>query len=273
MRREEERGEGAEGERRSGLNLPHPSYLQDPTDDLKKYWMPDSACKECFECQTKFSLIVRRHHCRICGRIFCNTCCSQTIPGVLLRPDLQGNLRVCNQCLDIFQEFQTSKGKSESAGQTDSSQNSEIQHPPRSIAATPPKSQLELPLNVPPESPLVRGGSGTYSRSTRPMSILSPHKSWDDTTSIRSQEVEMSPSRMNFEFDNPTPLRSLSSTATRRQSGLRPVTSETEERLLALGEVCVHKVFVPVVPDAVELGPVPATLLAATSTLYLCVCV
>ena len=29
----------------------------------------------------------------------------------------------------------------------------------------------------------------------------------------------------------------------------------------------------PVVPDAVELGPVPATLLAATSTLYLCVCV
>ena len=198
--------------------------------------MPDSACKECFECQTKFSLIVRRHHCRICGRIFCNTCCSQTIPGVLLRPDLQGTLRVCGECLEIFQEFHASKGTPESAGQTDSSQNSELPH---STAATPPKSQLELPLSMPPESPLVRGGSGTYSRSTRPMSILTPHKSWDDTSSIRSQEVEMSPSRMNFEFDNPTPLRSLSTTATRRQSGLRPVTSETEERLLALGEVCV----------------------------------
>ena len=62
---------------------------QDATSDLKRYWMPDKACKECSECSAKFSLFLRRHHCRICGRIFCNSCCNLTIPGDLLRPDLQ----------------------------------------------------------------------------------------------------------------------------------------------------------------------------------------
>jgi len=219
------------------------SCLQDPANDLKKYWMPDSACKECSECQTKFNIIVRRHHCRICGRIFCNACCSQTIPGVLLRPDLQGNLRVCRECLDIFQEFHASKGRMEPAGLNNASQpGGEAPHSPRSVLATPTKSQLEQPPQggfLLQESSLMKGGSGNYSRSPRPMSGLTPHMSWDDTASIRTSEVEMSPSRMNLEFDNPTPLRSLSSGSVRRQSkaGLQPVTSKTDERLLALGEV------------------------------------
>ena len=62
---------------------------QEATSDLKRYWMPDKACKDCSECGAKFSWFLRRHHCRICGRIFCNTCCSLTIPGDLLRHDLQ----------------------------------------------------------------------------------------------------------------------------------------------------------------------------------------
>ena len=188
--------------------------------------MPDSACKECSECQTKFNLLIRRHHCRICGRIFCNACCSQTIPGILLRPDLQGNLRVCIECLDIFQEFHTSKGRMEQAGLNSSSQpGGEVSHAPRSVLAAPTKSQLE-----PPQATFLLQES--YSRSPRPIS-------WDDATSIRSPEVEMSPSRMNLEFDNPTPLRSLSSSSVRRQSkaSLQPVTSKKDERLLALGEV------------------------------------
>src|SRR5262245_46985131 len=52
--------------------------------DFRQYWMPDSRGKECYECQEKFTTFRRRHHCRICGQIFCSRCCYQAIPGRLL---------------------------------------------------------------------------------------------------------------------------------------------------------------------------------------------
>lgn len=60
------------------LSPPSPS-LQD--SDLKQYWMPDSQCKECYDCNEKFTTFRRRHHCRLCGQIFCSRCCNQEIPG------------------------------------------------------------------------------------------------------------------------------------------------------------------------------------------------
>ncbi len=66
----------------------HTHHTQEGTD-LRKYWMPDKACKDCSDCGVKFSLFIRRHHCRICGRIYCNNCCSLTIPAAELRPNLQ----------------------------------------------------------------------------------------------------------------------------------------------------------------------------------------
>ncbi|CAF0914671.1 unnamed protein product [Adineta steineri] len=35
-----------------------------------KHWMPDSAGKECYDCQEKFTPWRRRHHCRVCGLLF-----------------------------------------------------------------------------------------------------------------------------------------------------------------------------------------------------------
>nr|CAH7765824.1 unnamed protein product [Callosobruchus chinensis] len=58
------------------------SHLQDYGDtELKQYWMPDSVSKECYECSEKFTTFRRRHHCRVCGQIFCSQCCNQQIPG------------------------------------------------------------------------------------------------------------------------------------------------------------------------------------------------
>ena len=38
-------------------------------------WIPDSEASECMVCHAaKFSLTVRRHHCRSCGRIICSSC-------------------------------------------------------------------------------------------------------------------------------------------------------------------------------------------------------
>ncbi|TNN37228.1 1-phosphatidylinositol 3-phosphate 5-kinase [Liparis tanakae] len=67
--------------------------------DLKQYWMPDSQCKECYDCNEKFTTFRRRHHCRLCGQIFCSRCCNQEIPGKFM--GYTGDLRSCTYCHKI----------------------------------------------------------------------------------------------------------------------------------------------------------------------------
>lgn len=40
----------------------------------KQHWMPDVLCKQCYACEAPFTIIRRRHHCRLCGQVFCNSC-------------------------------------------------------------------------------------------------------------------------------------------------------------------------------------------------------
>ena len=37
-------------------------------------WVDDTSVNSCMECGIHFSLFVRRHHCRMCGRVFCYAC-------------------------------------------------------------------------------------------------------------------------------------------------------------------------------------------------------
>ena len=37
-------------------------------------WEPSDAALRCGECRTHFGLFVRKHHCRVCGRVFCDSC-------------------------------------------------------------------------------------------------------------------------------------------------------------------------------------------------------
>lgn len=41
----------------------------------------DKLCKVCYECDTPFTMFRRRHHCRVCGQIFCNNCSSNRVDG------------------------------------------------------------------------------------------------------------------------------------------------------------------------------------------------
>ena len=43
-------------------------------DDGKQHWMPDNLCKICYSCEAPFTLLRRKHHCRVCGMIFCSAC-------------------------------------------------------------------------------------------------------------------------------------------------------------------------------------------------------
>ena len=166
-----------------------------------------------------------------------------------MRPDLQGNLRVCKECLDIFQEFHSSKMKQEvNSNQPSDSQaitDGSLSPRPPPMMGTPPKPQMGDPQQTlhSPDGPLVRGGSsGNFSgRSALPLSILSAQMSWDNASSGRSTQelIDGSPSHMqtNVEFDNPTPLRSMSGRRQSSYGSIHQLATERDERLLALDEV------------------------------------
>jgi len=40
----------------------------------KGHWLPDDAVDRCLICSQNFTLVVRKHHCRSCGKIFCDDC-------------------------------------------------------------------------------------------------------------------------------------------------------------------------------------------------------
>ncbi|GLB35735.1 putative protein present in Fab1, YOTB, Vac1, and EEA1 [Lyophyllum shimeji] len=64
----------------------------------RDYWMDDENCKECYDCKSVFTTWRRKHHCRICGQIFCSRCASNIIKGSRFGHD--GMIRVCNLCLE-----------------------------------------------------------------------------------------------------------------------------------------------------------------------------
>lgn len=60
--------------------------------------MPDKICKVCYDCGEFFTFFRRRHHCRLCGQIFCGQCSSAFVDGV--PHGFSGPVRVCNFCHD-----------------------------------------------------------------------------------------------------------------------------------------------------------------------------
>lgn len=59
-------------------------------------WIPDSLAEKCYGCHSSFSLVLRRHHCRRCGNVFCDACSSARIP--LVAAGFFTPVRVCEKC-------------------------------------------------------------------------------------------------------------------------------------------------------------------------------
>lgn len=61
-------------------------------------WVEDSDAPKCSLCQSLFSLLNRRHHCRSCGNVVCGKCSKNRQP---LASSRTGALkRVCDKCVD-----------------------------------------------------------------------------------------------------------------------------------------------------------------------------
>ncbi|KAJ1633643.1 hypothetical protein T492DRAFT_979863 [Pavlovales sp. CCMP2436] len=68
-------------------------------------WVPDHLVVGCMRCSRHFTLIVRRHHCRMCGRIYCADCCSNfsLLPRQFNRAEPQ---RCCCRCFEVLLPMQ-----------------------------------------------------------------------------------------------------------------------------------------------------------------------
>ncbi|XP_078257661.1 pleckstrin homology domain-containing family F member 1 [Rhinoraja longicauda] len=69
---------------------------KEPCNEHAAPWVQDSVTDICMRCtNTRFSALVRRHHCRHCGFVVCRSCSRQR----LLLPSLSAKpLRVCTLC-------------------------------------------------------------------------------------------------------------------------------------------------------------------------------
>ncbi|XP_075523297.1 1-phosphatidylinositol-3-phosphate 5-kinase FAB1B-like isoform X1 [Primulina tabacum] len=83
-------------------------WRSEPAHVSRDFWMPDQSCRVCYECDTQFTLLNRRHHCRICGRIFCGKCTSNWVPTPPSEPEIPqeewDKIRVCNYCFRQWQQ-------------------------------------------------------------------------------------------------------------------------------------------------------------------------
>lgn len=89
-------------------NVCSPVTYRNALEDLN--WVPDKEMKRCYSCGKLFTIVRRRHHCRLCGKLFCAACSSNTtsVGGGLQNPkpartDANGTnerslVRVCNKC-------------------------------------------------------------------------------------------------------------------------------------------------------------------------------
>lgn len=63
-------------------------------EDLGAKWMPDTSTRNCMACGVAFSLIQRKHHCRLCGSVVCAACS----PRLRVVDHSNRPLRVCVKC-------------------------------------------------------------------------------------------------------------------------------------------------------------------------------
>ena len=73
------------------------------------YWVPSSYSDACQGCKSVFSIFLRKHHCRHCGLLFCDSCTSYRWQLNLLDPVKPS--RVCKSCLDSLTVQRDEKAK------------------------------------------------------------------------------------------------------------------------------------------------------------------
>lgn len=102
------------------------------------YWIPDNMTNQCMQCDLKFSLIKRRHHCRACGLLLCSGCCSEKF----FLTYLGSEGRICASCYDTLVKNQQQ--------QQNQPRNPNPANPMEYCSTLPPQQQVATGSTLPP---------------------------------------------------------------------------------------------------------------------------
>lgn len=105
---------------------------------------------QCMQCDMKFSLIKRRHHCRACGLLLCSSCCNEKFHLQYL--GAEG--RICRNCHEVLLKSQQQ--------QQNQPRNPNPANPMEYCSTLPPQQQVS-----PTTPPTVMVPSGVLKRGPR----------------------------------------------------------------------------------------------------------
>ena len=82
-------------------------YNPEISDNISNHeisvWVPDSLAQTCYKCHKQFSLFMRKHHCRICGNVFCKDCSQKMVEGKYW--GCQKEIKVCEYCYKMYKKL------------------------------------------------------------------------------------------------------------------------------------------------------------------------
>lgn len=73
---------------------------QEQDINMAPVWCDKKSVTCCAKCTTAFNLFKKKHHCRACGKVYCDTCTKNKI--ILKHIDTAAMQRVCDICLDLI---------------------------------------------------------------------------------------------------------------------------------------------------------------------------
>ena len=131
------------------------------TAKAKDEWVPDREASACAKCDSRFTLRRRKHHCRLCGEIFCGACsearATRGFNGVVFaKPQ-----RACMDCYAKLRRKPLSDGGGVQAMEPEPQPELAALEPEPQPQSEPPPQQQPV-RRKPPEStrPAATGGRG-----------------------------------------------------------------------------------------------------------------
>ncbi|XWS18767.1 hypothetical protein CRYUN_Cryun32bG0073000 [Craigia yunnanensis] len=147
-------------------------WRSEPANVSRDFWMPDHSCRVCYDCDSQFTLFNRRHHCRLCGRVFCAKCTANSVPAPSndsrIPQEEREKIRVCNYCFKQWEQSITTIDDG-------------VQVPNQDLSTSPTATSfISTKSSCTAYSSSFTLGSAPYPagpyQQVQPRSILSPHQ-------------------------------------------------------------------------------------------------